>query len=98
MKNLRELSRNPSPYVLLVIPLPLPLEIEEGEHYVIVGLLNLALSSSSLAKTFETKVVGLELVISLRLEQPYLARKDSGPAPKHLRRLTGVSIPRVFLL
>ena len=98
MKNLSELSRNPSPYVLPVIPRPLPLEIEEGEHYVIVGLLNLASSSSSLAKTSETKVVGRELVISLRPEQPSLAREDSGPAPKHLRRLTGVAVPRVFLL
>ena len=48
VKNLRELSRNPSPYILPVIPHPLPTEIVEGEHYVIVGLLNLVPSSSSL--------------------------------------------------
>ena len=34
-KNLRELSRNPSPYIIPVIPRPLPSEIAEGEHYVI---------------------------------------------------------------
>ena len=37
MKNLHELSRNPSPYTLLVIPYSLPKEIVEGEHYVIMG-------------------------------------------------------------
>ena len=37
MKNLHELSHNPSPYTLLVIPCPLPIEIVEDEHYVILG-------------------------------------------------------------
>ena len=41
-RNLRELSRNPSPCIILVIPCPLPTEIVEGEHYIIVDLLNLA--------------------------------------------------------
>ena len=63
-RNLRELSCSPSPYIILVIPCPLPIEIVEGEHYVIADLLNLALSSSSPSKTFETKTVGRELVIS----------------------------------
>ena len=81
MRNLRELSRNPSPYILPVIPHPLPTEIEEGEHYVIVDLLNLAPSNLSPAQTFETEVVGRELVISLRPEQPSLAREDSSPTP-----------------
>ena len=49
VKNLRELSCNPSPYVLPVIPSPLPLEIEEGKHYVIADLLNLAPGSLSVA-------------------------------------------------
>ena len=98
VKNLRELSRNPSPKVLPVIPRPLPLEIEEGKHYVIADLLNLAPGSSSPTQTSETEVVSRELVINLRPKQPSLAREDSGPAPKHLRRLTGVAIPRVFLL
>ena len=35
VRNLRELSHNPSPYILLVIPHPLPTEIEEGKHYII---------------------------------------------------------------
>ena len=81
MRNLRELSRNPSPYILPVIPRPLPTEIEEGEHYVIVDLLNLAPSNLSPAQTFETEVVGRELVVSLWPEQPSLAREDSNPAP-----------------
>ena len=63
-KNLRELSRSPSPYIIPVIPLPLPAEIVEGEHYVIADLLNLAPGSLSPAKTFETKAVGRELVIN----------------------------------
>ena len=63
-KNLRELSLNPSPYIIPVILSPLPVEIVEGEHYVIVDLLNLASGSSSLAKDFETEAVGRELVIS----------------------------------
>ena len=47
VNNLHELSRNPFPYVLPVIPHPLSSEIEEGEHHVIVNLSNLALGSSS---------------------------------------------------
>ena len=58
MRNLCELSHNPSPYIFQVIPRPFPLEIEEGEHYVIADLLNLAPGSSFPAQTFETKVVG----------------------------------------
>ena len=50
MRNLCELSRSPSPYIL-------PILIVEGEHYVIVDLLNLALGISSLTKTSETKTV-----------------------------------------
>ena len=71
VKNLRELSRNPSPYTLLVIPRPLPTEVVEGEHYV----------SSSPAQTSETEVVGRELAISLWFEQPSLAREDPDIAP-----------------
>ena len=82
MRNLRELSHNPSPYILPVILRPLHTKIEEGEHYIIVDLLNLALGSSSPVQTFETEVVGRELVISLRPEQPSLAKEDFGPAPQ----------------
>ena len=57
-KNLRELSCNPSPYIIRVIPRPLPTKIVEGEHYVIADLLNLASGSSTLAKNSETEVVG----------------------------------------
>ena len=41
-RNLRELTRIPSPYIIAVIPRPLPVEIVEGKHYIIAGLLNLA--------------------------------------------------------
>ena len=54
VRNLHELSRDPSPYTLPVIHRPLPTEIVEGEHYVIVDLLNLVPGSSSPAKTSET--------------------------------------------
>ena len=63
-KNLHELSRNPSSYIIPVIPRFPPVEMVEGEHYVIVDLLNLAPISSSPAKNFETEEVGRELVIS----------------------------------
>ena len=81
MKNLRELSRNPSPYTLPVIPRLLPTEVVEGEHYVIVDLLTVVSGSSSPAQTFETKVVGRELTISLWSEQPSLAREDLRVSP-----------------
>ena len=80
-RNLRELSRNPYPYIIPVIPHPLPTEIVEGEHYVIVDLLNLASGSSSTAKTSEIETVGLELVISTQLGQPSLAMEDSSLVP-----------------
>ena len=41
-KNLHELSRSPSPYIIPVIPRSLPAEIVEGEYYVIADLLNLS--------------------------------------------------------
>ena len=81
VRNLRELSHNPSPSILPVIPHALPSKIEQGEHYFIVDLLNLAPSSSSPTQTFEIQMVRLELVVSLRPEQPSLAREDSGPTP-----------------
>ena len=39
-KNLHELSRSPSPYIIPVIPRPLPTKIVEREHYIIADLLN----------------------------------------------------------
>ena len=60
VKNLRELSRNPSPYTLPVIPCPLPIEVVEGEHYVITDLLTLIPGSSSPVQASETEVVGRE--------------------------------------
>ena len=82
VRNDRELSRSPSPYILPIIPRPLPIEIVKGEHYVIANFLNLALSSSSPAKTFEIEAVGRELVINTQLGQLSLAREDSSPIPQ----------------
>ena len=82
MNNLHELSSNPSPYILLVIPCPLPIEIVEGEHYVIADLLSLALGSLSPAKNLETETVGGELVISTQSRHPSLANEDSDPIPE----------------
>ena len=87
VKNLCELSRNPSPYVLPVIPCPLPSEIEKGKHYVIADLLNLAPVSSPPAQTSETEVVGRELVINIRPEQPSLAREYSDPTPQAFKKV-----------
>ena len=81
-KNLRELSRSPSPYIIPIIQRRLPVEIVEGEHYVIADLLNLAPGSSSPSKNSETKAVGRELVVSTQSEQPSLAREDSGFVPQ----------------
>ena len=66
VKNLRELSRNPSSYILPVISHPLSLEIVEGEHYVIANLLTLVPGISSPTQTSKTEVVGRELVISVQ--------------------------------
>ena len=86
MKNLRELSRSPSPYIISVIPRPLLVEIVEGEHYVIVDLPNLAPGSSSSAKNFETQAIGRELVISTQSEQPSLSREDSDLVPQAYKK------------
>ena len=86
-RNLHELSRSPSPYIIPVIPRPLPIEIVEGEHYVIVDLLNLAPGSLSPAETYETETVGRELVINIRPEQPYLVREDSGLVPQASKKV-----------
>ena len=81
-RNLHELSRSPSPYIIPVIPRILPAKIVEREHYVIVDLLNLAPGSLSLAKTSKTETVGRELVISTQPGQPSLAREGSDLVPR----------------
>ena len=47
VKNLRDLSRHPSPYSVLIIPRPLPSKIVEGEHFVAADLLRLIPDGSS---------------------------------------------------
>ena len=82
VKNLCELSHNPSSYILPVIPRHLPTEVVEGEHYVIADLPTLVPGSSSPAQTSEAEVVGRELAISVLSEQPSLAREDPDVAPR----------------
>ena len=81
-RNLRELSRSPSSYIIPIIPRPLPTEAVEGEHYVIADLLNLTPGSWFPAKNLEIEAFGLELVISTQPGQHSLAREDSGLAPQ----------------
>ena len=85
-RNLCELSCSPSPYTIPVLPHPFPIEIVEGEHYVIVDLLNLAPGSSSPANTSKIEMVGRELVISTQPGQPSLAREDSDPVPQESKK------------
>ena len=94
MKNLRELSHNPSPYTLPVIPCPFPTEVVEGEHYVISNLLTFIHGSYFPAKASETEVVSRELAISLRPEQPSLAREDPGVAPRASKEVGRGSRPK----
>ena len=96
VRNLHELSRNPSPYILPVIPHPLSIEIEEGEHYVIVDLLNLALGSQPRLLRPRWLVGNWKSAFGLSILL-WLERIPALP-PKHLRRLIGVAVYSVFLL
>ena len=86
LKNLGDLSCNPAPYNISIIPCPLPTEIVEGEHYVTADLLNLLSGSSSPAKELETEATGRELVICTQPGQPFSTSEDSGLAPQASRR------------
>ena len=79
LKNLGNLSRNPTPYILFVIPRPLPTEVVEGEHFVTIDLLHLLSGSSSLARESEADTAGRELVIRTQPRQPF-ASEDFDPA------------------
>ena len=46
MKNLKELSSNPFPYIVLVIPCRLPVELVRRKHFVLTDLLKSILGSS----------------------------------------------------
>ena len=81
LKNLDDLSRNPTPYSVPVIPRPLPIEIVEGEHYVTANLFNLLMGSSFPGREQETEVAGRELVIRTRPGEPSSASEDSDPTP-----------------
>ena len=87
IKNLHDLSRNPSPYNVPIIPCPLPSEIVEGgAHFVIADLLNLIPGSSSPTREAETEAAGRELVINTQPVQPSSTSEDSGPGPQASRQ------------
>ena len=86
LKNLGDLSRNPVPHSVPVIPHPLPTKIVEGEHYVTTDLLNLLPGSSSPAREPEVEAASMELVICTQPGQPSSASEDSGPTTQTSRR------------
>ena len=83
VKNLRDLSRSPSPYTLPIIPRPLPTKVVEGEYYVIANLPTLILSSSSPAQASETKS-----------KQSSLAREDPDVAPRAFKEVDRGNRPK----
>ena len=86
LKNLGDLSRNPAPHSILVIPHPLATKIVEGEHYVTADLLNLLPGRSSPAREPEAEAASQELVIRSQPGQPSSASEDSGPTTQASRR------------
>ena len=86
VKNLHDLSHHPSPYNVPIIPCPLHSKIVEGEHFVVVDLLNLIPGSSSPAREVESEAAGWELVISTQPVQPSFASEDSDPAAQAYRQ------------
>ena len=98
LKNLGDLSRNPTPYSVSIISRPLPTEVVEGEYYVTANLLNLPLGSLSLAKEPKTEVADQELVIRTQPRQPSFASEDSSPAPQASRQSErGIHLERLSL-
>ena len=81
VKNLRDLSRSPSPYTIPFIPHLLPIEIVEREHFVIADLQHLVPGSSPPAMDSETGAIGRELVISTQPEQSSLSGEDLDLVP-----------------
>ena len=86
LKNLGDLSCNPMPCSLPVIPQPLPAEIVEWENFVPTDLLHLLLGSSSPVREPEIETVGRELVIRTPLGKLSFSSEDSSLAPLASRR------------
>ena len=82
VKNLHDLSRHPSPYIVPIIPHPLPSEIVESEHFVAVDLLSLISDGSSPARETESEAAGQELVTITQPAQPSFASEDLSLAPQ----------------
>ena len=86
LKNLDDLSHNPVPYNVQVIPHHLPTEIVEEEHYVTADLLNLLLGSSSPGREPEIEAAGRKLVIRTKPGQPSSTSEDSSSVPQTSRQ------------
>ena len=91
MKNLHDLSHDPSPYSVPIIPRPLPSEVVEGEHFVTEDLLNLIPGSLSSAREPETEAAGRELAVCIQPGQPSSISEDSGPASQAFMQVEGGS-------
>ena len=85
-KNLRDLSRSPSPYTIPVIPRPLPVEIVEGENFFITDLQHLVPRNLSPAKDFEIEAISQELVIITETGKPSLFREDPSLVPPAFKK------------
>ena len=89
MKNLHDLSRHPSPYIVPIIPRFLPSEVVEGEHFVATDLLSLISGGSSPAREAGSEATGRELVISTQSMQPSSTSENPGPAPQVPKQVEG---------
>ena len=98
MKNFHDLSRDPSPYSIPIIPRPLPSEIVVGEHFVAADLLSLIPDGSSPAREAESEAMGLEFLSSTQPAQPSSAKEDYGSTPQTSRQVeTGGHLERLPL-
>ena len=73
VKNLRELGGSLFPYIIPTVPRLSPAEVIKGEHFVLVDLLKLVLSSSSQStptQADQTEAFVRTLVRSARVSQP----------------------------
>ena len=89
VKNLRELSFSPFPYIVPFIPLPLPAELVRGEHFTLTGLLKSILGNSLQAGfTQEPQVETAQETSAsfVRPDQSPLDEQDSRPASQVVKK------------
>ena len=89
VKNLRELSASPFPYIVLVIPRPLPTEFVRSKHFTLADLLkSISYSSAQARSTQEPQAETTQETSAtfLRLGQSPLDEQNSRPTPRRQRR------------